>query len=104
MLLMGYDQSPFQKFHRFFRMVVGLDEEDVQLILKQFNSKIVTSEVSPGIYSMKEHSEVVYTMCDHEGTLEIKHDDFSMEAELTLTRLGWIFGTLRLDEKCSVNT
>ena len=33
--LMGYARSPIRDFESYFRIVVGLDEDDIQLILKQ---------------------------------------------------------------------
>ena len=41
-LLMGYARSPFRDFDSYLRIVVGLDEDDIQLILKQYNSNFVT--------------------------------------------------------------
>ena len=35
MLLLGYAGSPFRKFEKLLRAVVGLDEGDIQLLLKQ---------------------------------------------------------------------
>ena len=34
-LLMCYDRPPFREFESFLRIVVGLDEDDIQLIFKQ---------------------------------------------------------------------
>ena len=79
--------------------MVALDEGDIQFILKQYNSNFVTYELSPGIYKIKDNCEDVYSMGDHEGTLQIEYDDFSMKTELSLTRFGGTFGLLRLDEK-----
>ena len=33
-LLLGYARSPFRAFESYLRIAVGLDEEDIQLILK----------------------------------------------------------------------
>ena len=52
-LLMGYARSPFRDFESYLRIVVGLDEDDIQLILKQYNSKFVTYKLTPGIYTNK---------------------------------------------------
>ena len=41
-LLIGYARSPFRDFKSCFRIVVGLDEDDIELILKQYNSNFVT--------------------------------------------------------------
>ena len=37
-LLMGYSRSLFRDFESYLRIVVGLDEKDIQLILKEYNS------------------------------------------------------------------
>ena len=41
-LLLGYARPPMRDFEGFFRIVVGLDEYDIQLILKQYSSNYVT--------------------------------------------------------------
>ena len=96
---MGYARSPCRDFEYYLRIFVGLDEENVQLILKQYKSYFITYELSPGIHSIKNVSKVIYTMGDHEGTLEIEYEDNSMKTKLFFTRFGLIFGTLRFDEK-----
>ena len=79
MFLMGYARLPFRDFESYLRNVVGLDEDDLQLILKQCNSNFVTYEIVPGIYSIKDSSEAVHSMGDHEGTLQIEYDDVTMK-------------------------
>ena len=37
MLLMGYARSPLRDCESYFRIVLGLDEDDIQLTLKQYN-------------------------------------------------------------------
>ena len=49
---MGYTQSPLRDFESCLRIVVGLDEDYIQLILKQYKSNFVTYELSPGTYSI----------------------------------------------------
>ena len=96
---MGYARSPFRDFEIYPRIVIGLEEDDIQLILKQYNSNFVTYEISPGIYSIQDIAEAVYTVGDHEGTLQIKYDDVTMKTKLILARFGSTFGTLRFNEK-----
>ena len=96
---MGYARSPFRDFESYLRIGVGLDEDVIQLILKQYNSNYVTYELSPGIYAIKDIAEAVYTMGDHEGTSKIDNDDITIKNKLILTRFGSTFGTLRFDEK-----
>ena len=50
---MSYACSPLQDFESYLRIVVGLDEDDIQLILKKNSSNFVTYEISPGISSIK---------------------------------------------------
>ena len=99
MFLMGYARSPFPDFESYLRIVIGLEKDDFQLILKQCKSNSVTHEISPGSYTIKDFSEAVYTMGDHEGTLQIENDDFSMKPKTILTRFGGTFGVLRFDDK-----
>ena len=104
MLLMGYARSPFRDFESYLRIVVGLDEDDIRLILKQYNEKFVTYEIPPGIYTIKDLQEAVHPLGDHENTSKIEYDDFTMKTKLILTRFGSTFGTLRFDEKSFFNS
>ena len=40
-LWMGYARSPYRDFESCLIMVVGLDEDDIQLVLKQYNPNFV---------------------------------------------------------------
>ena len=99
MLLRGYARSPFKDFESYLGIVVGLDEEDFELIIKQYNSYFVTFEISRGIYSIKDIAEAVYTVGDYERTLKIEYDDITMKRKLILARFVGTFGTLRFDGK-----
>ena len=79
MLLIGYARSPFREFESYLRIVVGLDENNFQLILKQNDSNFVTYDLSPRIYSIKDIEEAVYNMADHEGTLQYEYDDIALK-------------------------
>ena len=72
---------------------------NIQLLLRQYNVNFVTYELCLGIYSIKDFSEAVYTMGDHEGTLKIENADISMETKFYLPRFRGTFGTCRFDEK-----
>ena len=76
---MRYATSLFRDFESYLRIVIGLNENDVQLTLKQYNSKFVPYELSPGICTIKDKSEAVYTMDDHEETLKTDYDDVTMK-------------------------
>ena len=101
---MGYARSPIRDFESYLRILVGLDEEDIQLILKQYNSNIVSYEVPTRVYTIEDISEAVYTKGDHEGTLQIEYNKNTMKTKPILTRLGGTFAKLRFDEKNFFNT
>ena len=103
MFLGGFSISPFRDFESYLRIVVDLDGEYFQLSLKQFKSNFVSYELSPGIYTYKDNSEIIYTMGDHEGTLKIEYDDITMKTKLILNRFGGTFGMLGLNEKSFFN-
>ena len=96
---MGYARSPFRDFESYFRTIVGLDEDVIRLILKQYNGKFITYYLPPGIYTTKNISEAVHPLGDHERTLQTKFDDNTKKTKLLLTCFGSHFGTLRFDEK-----
>ena len=65
-LLMGYARSPFRDFESYLRIFVGLEEDNIQLILKQYNDKFVTCELDPGNYTIEDLKKAVYPLGDHE--------------------------------------
>ena len=98
-LLMGYARSPFRDFESYLRIIVGLDEDDIRLILKQYNANFVSYELDPGNYTIEDLQKAVYPLGDHEGTLKNEYDDLNKKTKLNLTRFGSTFGTWRFDEK-----
>ena len=103
-LLMGYARSPFRDFESYLRIIVGLEEDNIQLILKQYNEKFITYELDPGNYTIEDLKKAVYPLGDHEGTLQIEYDDLNKKVKLILTRFGDTFGTLRFDKKSFFHT
>ena len=59
---MGYGRSPIRDFESYLTIVVGLDEDDIRLILKQYYSFFITYEIPPGIYTFEDFLDVVYTV------------------------------------------
>ena len=102
--MIGYARSLFRDLEKYLRIVVGLDEDDIQLILRQNNANFVTYELDPGIYTFEDLQEAVYPLGDHEGTLQIEYDDINKKTKLILTRFGSTFGLLRFDEKSFFHT
>ena len=82
MFLMGYARSLLRDFESYLGIIVDLDEEDIQLNLEQYKSNLVTCKMTPSFYSIKDTSETVYTMGDHEGTLQIEYDDITRKKNL----------------------
>ena len=103
-LLLGYAKSPFRDFESYLRIFVGLEEDNIRLILKQYNEKFGTYELDPGNYTIGDLKKAVYPLGDHEGTLQIEYDDLNKEVKLILNRFGDTFGTLRFDEKSFFHT
>ena len=101
---MGYARSPSRDFESSLRIPFGLNEDDIQLIFKQYVSNFVYFEISPSIYTIKDFLEAVYEMGDHEETLKIEYYDFSMIAKHLLKQFVGSFGTLRLGEKSFFST
>ena len=58
-LVLNCTQSSFRDFESYLRILTGLNEDDIQLILKQYISKFITYEISPGFYTFKDISEVM---------------------------------------------
>ena len=102
-LLLNYSRSQFRDFESYLRIRVGLDEEDIQLILKEYNSHFITYELSPGIYTIKDISDAVHTFSGHSDIIEIEHNDIIMKTKIILKYNDWrenfVLGTLRFDKK-----
>ena len=59
LFLSGYASSIFLDFKSFLRTEVDLVEDDIKLVLEEYNSSFITYEISPGIYTFKDISEVL---------------------------------------------
>ena len=107
-LLLGYSASPFRDFESYLRPVIGLDERDIQLILKEYNSPFITYELTTGIYTIQDISEAIQTFSGHQQTIQLEYDDISMRAtivskfknEKNMSALG----TLRFDKQSFFHT
>ena len=97
-LLKAYGNSSFRDFESYLIIFVGLEEDDIQLILKQYNEKFVTYELDPGNYNIEDIQKAVYFLAGHEGTLQIEYDDLNKKVKLKT------FETLRFDEKSFFHT
>ena len=101
-LLLGYSSSPFRDFEGYLRIVVGLDEEDDQLISKQNNSHFITYELTPGIYTIQDISDAVHTFSGHTEIIEVEYVDIIMKTIFLYYNVGpkkFGLGTLRFDKR-----
>ena len=103
-LLTGYANSSFKDFETYLRIIIGLEEDDIQLILKQYNEKFVTYELDPGNHTIEDIQKAVYPLGGQKGTLQIEYDDLNKKVKLILTRFGETFETLRFDKKSFFHT
>ena len=107
-LLLNFSKSQFRDFESYLRIRVDLDEKDIQLILKEYNSHFITYELSPGIYTIQDISDAVHTFSGHSDIIEIEYDDISMKTKIILKYNDWRenfgLGTLRFDKKCFFHT
>ena len=108
MILLAYAKSPFRDFETYLRIVVRLDEEDIQLILKEYNSHFITYELPPGIYSIQDILDSIKTFSGHMETIQIAYDDISMKSKFILKytdeRDISVLGTLRFDKRSFFHT
>ena len=58
-LLAMYNISIFPNFERFLRTEVDLVEDDIRLVLDEYNSSFITYEKQPGVYTYKDLSEAL---------------------------------------------
>ena len=109
LLLVGYSRSLFRDFESYLRIVVGLDEEDIQLILKEYNSHFITYELTPGIYTIQDISDAIQTFSGHKETIQIEYDDINMKTKIILKfknneKSLFALGTLRFNDTSFFHT
>ena len=103
-LLTGYARSLFRDFESYLRIAVGLEEDNIRLILKQYNEKFITYELDPGNYNIEDIHQAVYSLDDHKGNLQIEYDEINKEVKLIVTSYANSFGVLRFDDKSFFHT
>ena len=107
-LLLGYSASPFRDFESYLRLGVGLDEDDIRLILKEYNSHFITYELTPGIYSIQDISDAIQSFSGHQETIQLEYDDISMRTTIVLKfkneEAKFALGTLKFDKQSFFHT
>ena len=76
--------SVFQDFESFLRTQIDLVEDDIKLVLDEYNSSFFTYELDPGIYTFKDFSEALFNILQSEypgpsNVIDIEYDDITMK-------------------------
>ena len=96
----------FQDFESFLRTQIDLTEDDVKLVLDEYNSSFITYELEPGIFTFKDISEVLFNTLQSEypgprNVIDIQYEDIDMKSKLAV-RSGII--AIRFDENSFFST
>ena len=105
-ILARYTSSVFQDFESFLRTQIDLVEDDIKLVLDEYNSNFITYKLAPGIYSYRDIAEAVFYILQSEypqsnSEILIRLDDITRKTKL-LVRSGII--AIRFDEKSFFST
>ena len=105
-ILAIYTRSVFQDSESFLRTQIDLIEDDIKLVLDEYNSNLITYELEPGIYTFKDISEALLKILQPEydgylNAIDFKYDDIIMKTKLEV-RAGII--SIRFDEKSFFST
>ena len=65
-ILARYTDSVFQDLESFLRKQIDLVEDDIKLVLDEYNSNFNTYELTPGIYTFNDVSEALYNIIQSE--------------------------------------
>ena len=105
-ILARYTSSVFQDFESYLRTEVDLVEDDIKLVLDEYNLSFITCELDPGIYTFKDISEALYSILQSDcpgdcNVIVIEYDIINMKTKLDV-KSGII--AIRFDEKSFFNT
>ena len=105
-ILAIFTSSVFQDFESFLRTQFDLVEDDIKLVLDEYNSSFITCELDPGIYTFKDISEAFFNILQSDcpgdcNVIVIEYDDIKMKTKLDV-KAGII--AIRFDEKSFFST
>ena len=105
-ILAIFTSSVFQDFESFLRTQIDLVEDDIKLVLDEYNSSFVTYELEPRIYSYEEISEALFYILQSEypqsnSEILIRLDVVTRKTKLVVNS-GII--AVRFDEKSFFST
>ena len=105
-ILSTYVDSVFQDFESSLRTQIGLVEDDVRLVLDEYNSSFIIYELTPVIYTFKDLYEALFNILQSEcpgsnNVIAIKFDNITTKNKLVVN-----FGNIaiRFDEKSFFST
>ena len=80
----------FQDFESFLRTQMDLVEDDIKLVLDEYNSSFITYELQPGIYTFKDISEALFNNLQIEypssdTKIPIRLDDITRKTKLVVS-------------------
>ena len=106
MFILSGSNFVFQDFESFLRTQINLVEDDIKLVLEEYNSSFITYEISPGIYTFKDISEVLLNFLQSEyksdfNKIVIEFDDITRKTKLVV-RPG--IKAIKFDEKSFFST
>ena len=101
-----YTSSVFQEFESFLRTQIDLIEDDIKLVLDEYNSSFITYELEPGIYTFKDISEALSNILQPEYPEPSNAINFEVDDITRNTKLVVISGiiAIRFDEKSFFST
>ena len=105
-ILARYTSSVFQDFESFLRTQIDLVEDDIKLVLDEYNSSFITCELDPGIYTFKDISEALFKILQSDcpgdcNVIVIEYDDNNIKTKLDV-KAGII--AIRFDENSFFKT
>ena len=91
-ILAIYTSSVFQNFKNFLRTQIDLVEDDIKLVLDEFNSSFITYELQPGINTFKDISEALFNILQIEypgpiNAIVIEFDDITRKTKLVVKKV-----------------
>ena len=91
-ILAIYTSSVFQNFRSFLRTQIDLIEDDIKLVLDEYNSSFITYELEPGIYSYREISETLFIILQ----LEYLSSDSKISLDLMILpeKQNWLLAVV----------
>ena len=105
-IVAGYVSSVFQDFESCLRTEVDLVEDDIKLVLDEYNLSFINYELEPGIYTFNDISGALFNILQPEypvpsNTIVIEFDDITRKTKL-FVRSGIV--AIRFDGKSFFST